>query len=215
MTTTDLDLYDVAYLAGGLDRVVDTAIVELVRRGALRVHRPGQLATADLARRHPVEAAVLDAVGPTGHRSVDTIRWRLLGDDRLVSVGRKLRDRGLVGRGVAVRLRRGRPRLALTRLGRKVLAQAGESSGIDAEILRVARDGRAAMADATLRADIFQPPPTAPVVPRSRRPKGWDSAEIAARRAGVYGVAGAGTAGGGWDAGGFDGGGGGGDGGGF
>ena len=30
MTTPDLDLYDVAYLAGGRDRVVDTAIVALV-----------------------------------------------------------------------------------------------------------------------------------------------------------------------------------------
>src|SRR5918997_478829 len=73
----DLDLYDAAFLAGGPARVVDTALVALVRAGKLRIHSPGQLATADLTRRHPVEAAVLDAVGPTGHRSVDTIRWRL------------------------------------------------------------------------------------------------------------------------------------------
>ena len=69
----DLDLYDVAFLAGGPARVVDTALIALVRAGRLRIHSPGQLATADLTRRHPVEAAVLDAVGPTGHRSVDTI----------------------------------------------------------------------------------------------------------------------------------------------
>ena len=56
--------------------MVDTAVVALVRSGRVRVHSPGQLATADLSRRHPVDAAVLDVVGPRGHRSVDTIRWR-------------------------------------------------------------------------------------------------------------------------------------------
>jgi hypothetical protein len=216
MTAPHLDVYDVAFLAGGPKRVVDTAIVELVRRGALRVHRPGQLATASLARRHAVEAAVLDAVGPTGHRSVEMVCWRLLGDERLLDIGRRLRDRGLVGRGVAARLPGGSRRLTPTRAGRKVLARAGELPGIDAEILRVARGGRADLADARLRASIFEPPDTEPVIPRSRRPKRWDSAEIAAQRTGVYGVAGGGATVGHWDVGGFDGGGGGGgDGGGF
>ena len=59
---SDLDLYDLAWLAGGPDRVVDTALVALLRSGRIRAHAPGVLATVALARRHPVEAAVLDAV---------------------------------------------------------------------------------------------------------------------------------------------------------
>src|SRR5829696_7391544 len=102
MTAPALDVYDIAFLTGGANRAVETAIVALVEAGRLRVHSPGQLATADLTRRHPVEAAVLDAVGPTGHRSVDTILWRLLDDDRLLEVGHRLRRKGLVGRTGAV-----------------------------------------------------------------------------------------------------------------
>ena len=70
----DLDIYDVAFVAGGRERVVDTAVLVLVRSGRVRVHAPGQLATVDATRRNPVEAAVLDAMGVTGHRSIDTIR---------------------------------------------------------------------------------------------------------------------------------------------
>jgi uncharacterized protein (TIGR04222 family) len=122
-----LDLYDVAFLAGGPTRVVDTALVVLVRAGKVRIHSPGQLATADLTRRHPVEAAVLDAVGPAGHRSVDTVRWRLADDDRLLHLGRRLRSAGLLGRaGALVPWRRSdRGALTPTRAGRRVLRELG------------------------------------------------------------------------------------------
>jgi|1186.fasta_scaffold05424_4 hypothetical protein len=96
--TRDLDVYDIACLAGGRDRMVDAALVALVQSGRVRVHRPGQLATVGLARRHPVEAAVLDAVGPVGHRSVDTVRWRLAADERLLEATRRLHREGLLGR---------------------------------------------------------------------------------------------------------------------
>ena len=74
---------------------MDTALVALVQTGRVRVHCPGQLATVDLTRRHPVEAAVLDAIGPAGHRSIDTIRWRVAGDERLLDVGHRLQEAGL------------------------------------------------------------------------------------------------------------------------
>ena len=93
-----LDVYEIACLAGGPDRVVDTALVALVQSGRVLVRRPGQLATADLSRRHPVEAAVLDAVGTVGHRSADTIRWRVAGDERLLEVVHRLQREGLLGR---------------------------------------------------------------------------------------------------------------------
>jgi hypothetical protein len=215
VTTHDLDVYDVAYLAGGPDRVVDTAVVALVRGGRVRVHVPGHLATVDLSRRHPVEAAVLDAVGPRGHRSVDTIRWRSLQDERLLDVGRTLQRAGLLGRLGAVLPRRRGPGdgLAPTRAGRRVLQEYADRSLGDPEATRVALGGRSAMGDAKLRAAIFERPDTTPVIPRRRRPSRrevLENPELAAYWAGSHGVAGGIYLGGG-----FDGGGGGGDGGGL
>jgi uncharacterized protein (TIGR04222 family) len=69
------DLYEIAYLAGGPRRVVETAVVALVENGRLRVDRAtGRLHVVDASRRHPVEAVVLDAVGPRG-RSVWGLVW--------------------------------------------------------------------------------------------------------------------------------------------
>jgi hypothetical protein len=159
----DLDLYDIAFLAGGPARVVDTALVALVRAGRLRIPSPGLLATVDLTRRHPVEAAVLDAVGPAGHRSVDTIVWRLADDDRLGDVARRLRRTGLLGRlGVRRRLAGKHRPPAPTRAGRRVLREfSGCPGGADPEATRVALGGREAMADQRLRAAVFDRPTTA------------------------------------------------------
>jgi hypothetical protein len=190
MSAPRLDAYEIAFLAGGPDRVVDTAVVALVRAGKVRIHSPGQLATADLVRRHPVEAAVLDAVGPTGHRSVDTVRWRLRDDDRLLDVGRRLRDAGLLGRtGAALRVLRGdRQALARTRAGSRTLREIREQLPTgDPEVLRVAFGGRAAMTDAALRAGIFERPATALVPPRpGRRSRAIDHSDpqLAAYRTG-------------------------------
>ena len=211
---TDLDLYDIAYLAGGPDRVVDTAVVALVRSGRLRVHSAGQLATAELSRRHPVEAAVLDAVGPTGHRSVDTIRWRMIDDDRLLDVGRRLQRDHLLGRIGAVfpRGRGGHRALAPTRAGKRVLHDHAERMLGDPEATRVALGGREAMTDTKLRAWIFEPPDTTPVIPPARR---WtrrdytDDPSVAAYRTGGISHGGAYGDGAGGFGGGFDGGGGG------
>lgn len=217
MTAPDLDLYDVAYLAGGRDRVVDTAVVALVRSGRIRVHSPGQLATADLSRRHPVEAAVLDVVGPKGHRSVETIRWRLLGDERLLDVGRNLQRAGLLGRlGAVLPLKGGRrDGLAPTRAGKRALQEYADRSLGDPEATRVALAGRSAMGDAKLRASIFEPPDTTPPdIPRRRRPSRREmreNPELAAYWTGAQGAAGGIFIGGAIDGGGgFDGGGGGG-----
>jgi hypothetical protein len=163
------DLYDVAFLAGGPARVVDTAVVALVRAGRIRIASPGQLATADLTRRHPVEAAVLDAVGPTGHRSVDTVRWRLADDDRLLAISRRLRSAGLIGRLGALGLRGHRPPTP-TRAGRRVLRRLCHETGwADAEVARVALGGRAAMTDTRLWAEVFERPSTALVPGRPGR----------------------------------------------
>ncbi|HET6394176.1 MAG TPA: TIGR04222 domain-containing membrane protein [Blastococcus sp.] len=190
MTAPVLDLYDIACLAGGPDRVVDTALVALVEAGHIRVHSPGQLATTDLSRRHPVEAAVLDAVGPTGHRSVDTIRWRLHDDDRLLEVCHRLQRAGLLGRtgAVVVLLHGHRRALAPTRAGRRALHELrsrAEVSG-QTELVRVALEGPQQLGN-RLRAEIFERPMTTLPPPRpGHRSRGVDHSDphLAAYRPG-------------------------------
>jgi hypothetical protein len=184
-----LDVYEIAYLAGGPDRVVDTALVALVSDARLRLTAPGELATSSLVRRHPVEAAVLDAVGPAGHRSVETVRWRLAGDDRMLDVGRRLRDAGLVGSSPVPIARRSRWRLVPTYAGRHLLhelrdAPPADSLGVDPEVLTVALHGREAMADRRLGAEIFEQPARAVATGLPGRPPsgldfadGWQTAQ--------------------------------------
>ena len=161
-----LDVYEIASLAGGQVRLVDTALVALVEAGRLRVTTPGCLATVSLARRHPVEAAVLDAVGPTGHRSVETVRWRLATDDRVLDVDRRLRDAGLLGApGVLPAARRCKWRLAPTYAGRHLLHELCDDPPEDrvapgTSAMTVALHGREHMADQALCASIFEPPPS-------------------------------------------------------
>jgi hypothetical protein len=178
--TAPLDVYDIAFLAGGADRTVDTAVVALVLGGRLRVHPPGRLAGVDLSRRHPVEAAVLDACPPIGHRSVDTISWRLVDDDRLLDIGRRLHKAGLLGRiSAAASVLHGVHRaLAPTRAGHRVLRELpnGPSLG-HPEVVRVAVGGREAMTDARLRSDIFELPVTTLGPPGHRRPHDIDHSD--------------------------------------
>ena len=174
----DLDVYDIAFLAGGAERVVDTALVALVESGRVRVHAPGELAVVDPARAHPVEAAVMDAVGTQGHRSIDTIRWRLADDTRIGDLGRSLSSAGLLRR----RLRFGRRApdgqdWSLTASGREALDRLSERRPpVDRSgALHVALYGRATMPDADLRASIFERP--LPPLPPAER-----GAELRRRR---------------------------------
>jgi hypothetical protein len=216
-TATELDVYEAAYVAGGPDRVVDAALVALVRSGRVRVHSPGELATAELTRRHPVEAAVLDAVGPSGHRSAETIRWRALKDARLTDLGQKLRADGLVaGSRPIAAIRRGTEKGQPTRAGKRLLAELDARYASGPDEWRVALGGRQAMADRALCASIFeQPRTTDPVSRRSyrREQRAAQAADpgIAAARTHLAALGGGAALGFGGDGGGDGGGGGGGD----
>jgi uncharacterized membrane protein YgcG len=213
------DLYEIAYLAGGPRRVVETAVVALVENGRLRVDRAtGRLHVVDPHRRHPVEAVVLDAVGPRG-RSVWGLVWRARSDPRLATVADGLARDGLLTRrgGVDARERSFWTLSGLTRAGRAALRQVRQSppsppvTGGD-PALAVALAGPSAWG-AELHTAVFDPPP--PYLPT---PPGQSVREVRRSRSGVYPHGGsAGWAGGGWG-GGFGGdcgggGGGGGDGG--
>ncbi|HZB21437.1 MAG TPA: TIGR04222 domain-containing membrane protein [Blastococcus sp.] len=167
MTTPGLDVYDIAYLAAGPDRVVDTALVALVETGRVRVQPPGQLTVAELARRHPVEAAVLDAVGTRGHRSVDVVRWRLADDDRVFAIGRRLVSAGLLSRWARGRRRTGRLPVP-TAAGRQVLRDLAAEPPTDpasdgGTSVLVALHGRDRLSDELKRSLVFEsvPVPTA------------------------------------------------------
>jgi hypothetical protein len=158
--TPQLDLYQTAYLAGGPDRVVDTALVVLVSRGQVRVSAPGELATVDLTRRHAVEAAVLDAIGPAGFRSVETIRWRLSTDQRIEGLPRALRDDGLLTSSrLHMTPHRPRPPRLATKAGVLALDELRHSEPAG-DAWRVALDGLDALPDQQLRSSIFEQPPS-------------------------------------------------------
>ena len=180
-----LDVYDIACLAGGPDRIIDTAIVALVQSGRVRVHRPGQLATVQLSRRHAVEAAVLDAVGPSGHRSIDTIRWRLATDDRVLDVARRLQCDGLLGHThrLVPHLSGGRSSPAPTAEGRRVLRRLEAQPPTDdvapgTDAMLVALHGPERLSDPVFRTDVFAT--TRTVTPFRRGSRSADPSEAAA-----------------------------------
>jgi hypothetical protein len=178
--TRTLDVYEIACLAGGQDRMIDAALVALVQSGRVRAVHPGQLATVGLARRHPVEAAVLDAVGPVGHRSIDTIRWRVGADERLLDVASRLQRAGLLGRHHP-HLPGGRsdgPTLAGRRELHRLSAEPPQDDvapGTDA--MDVALHGRGGWPDHDPRAEIFL---TREVRPFSHGSRSGDPSEAAA-----------------------------------
>lgn len=173
----ELDLYEFAFLAGGRERVIDTAVVVLVESGRLRAHPPGELSMVGAYRRHPVEAAVLDAVGARGHRSVDTIRWRAVNDDRITGLARPLADAGLLRR----RPLRRRGQWSPTRAGRAVLRRGlpADPALDGGSAVAVAQHGSTAMTDTALRAAVFERPSpprlSAGEIGRRIRQSRWDA----------------------------------------
>jgi hypothetical protein len=183
--SSDLDLYEIAYLAGGPERAVDTALVALVQTGRIRVHSPGRFAAAGLSRRHPVEAAVLDAIGQAGHRSVDTILWRLADDERLLDVEDRLRKAGLLRRGRWLGRRHtvDRRLMVRTAAGRLTLRRLSAEQPTDlvaagTDAMAVALDGRTRRRDRELCAAVFEGPRE--VRPFHRRTRSHSRGEAAA-----------------------------------
>jgi hypothetical protein len=183
--SSDLDLYEIAYLAGGAERAVDTALVTLVQTGRIRVHSPGRFAAVGLRRRHPVEAAVLDAIGQAGHRSVDTILWRLADDERLLDVEDRLRKAGLLRRGRWLGRRHTVDHRLIVRTvaGRRTLRRLSAEQPTDlvapgTDAMAVALGGQERLGDRALCAAVFEGPRE--VRPFHRRSQSHSRGEAAA-----------------------------------
>jgi hypothetical protein len=200
------DLYDIAYLAGGLPRVVDAAVVALIRSGRVRAGEGGRLAVVSSVRRHPVEAAVLDVIGPRERRSVHSVRWRLESDQRLLAIGDRLAQEGLVRTGG----RWSRRPVIRTVAGRRLLRRLTAEPPTDlvapgTGALTVALQGADRLGDQELYRRIFGP---GPVAPSRAAGRWWTGGDARGTHPCAYG--GAGGWGGDGGCGGFDGGGGGG-----
>ncbi len=166
--TRPLDVYDAAVLAGGFPRLVDTALVAMVESGRVHIEPSGEFRADSSSARHPVEAALLDAVGTRGHRSVETIGWQVLHDQRMDHEFRHLTTDGLVRRALPSRLI-GKTHAHPTAAGRRALRQFAERPPADGgSAVQVALHGRGAIADHRLHDEIFDRPSVV-LPPRSAR----------------------------------------------
>ncbi len=158
--TRTLDVYEMAYLAGGPRQATEAAVVSLIEAGVLRATRPtGELMLIERRPCVDLEAAVLDAVGVRGCSLIGTVCWRLRDDVRLTSIGQRLRKGGLLARDRGSKSMRPRfwSALSLTSAGRRTLRQLRRelaSSATDG--LRVSLWGPQAMRDHALRAALFE-----------------------------------------------------------
>lgn len=90
-----LDQYEIAFLAGGKQRVAEVAIAELIDRGAVRVNSTGRIYEADpSARFGPFAASVgtISAAGVTTH----ALRAAIAGDPGMAAIAARVRADGLV-----------------------------------------------------------------------------------------------------------------------
>lgn len=149
-TPESLDLYEVAFLAGGPGRVADTVVIALCERGRLLM-RASRVRAADTAHgeeeaRHPLERAVLGMCDRS--RSTAQVRAALLRSLEIEGIGQRLASLGLVT-GL-----RHRP----TRAGRRRVKAARQDTGFP----RYVFDGPAALPAGPVRRGVVdaRPVPT-------------------------------------------------------
>ncbi|MFD9412736.1 TIGR04222 domain-containing membrane protein [Streptomyces sp. NPDC059989] len=147
----DLDVYDVAFLAGGARRVAESAMVALNRRGLLVVHDARVRTVDGELPGHAVERRVLAFCGRT--RSVEAVRADLQRSLEAYEIGRRLAAWGLV-KGADRRV---------TRSGRRHLEAAGHNTSIPEYVLRGATsllDAKARRPAGHTQAATHRPRPT-------------------------------------------------------
>jgi hypothetical protein len=152
---TKLDVYEIACLCGGPQRVALAAVVAMQQDGRIKISRTRhRVQIAHRTAGHPVEQAVLAAVPDSG-QVPGPVLHDVAHSAALAELIDGLRQHGLVGQHSLT----GHPRLsAAGRQARKELEDSGPKVARDR---RVAVLGASGIADAVLR-DIVQTPDPAP-----------------------------------------------------
>ncbi|MEU0882695.1 TIGR04222 domain-containing membrane protein [Lentzea sp. NPDC005914] len=92
-----LDMDELAYLAGGPRRVVETAIARLLTAGELRTSRRGTVqATSATSSLNAVDRAVITDSQRYTNRTVSLMIASVSKDDAVTAIGRRLEEMGLV-----------------------------------------------------------------------------------------------------------------------
>jgi hypothetical protein len=167
-SVSDLDVYEIAYLCGGTERVALAVVAAMQQDGRIAISRTRhRVRVARRTASQPVERAVLDAVPATGK-----VLGQLLHDVAHATAVQALidglRQDGLVGHHSLT----GHPHLSAA--GRKARAELEDSGAKMPPERRVAVLGTSGIADAGLR-DIFQtpdPPPGGKLLPKTHKTAG-------------------------------------------
>ncbi|NGO74661.1 TIGR04222 domain-containing membrane protein [Streptomyces sp. YC504] len=128
----DLGVYDVAFLAGGPQRVADSAIIALNRRGLVVVLASRVRAVDGEHPEHAVERAVL--VFCRRSKVINAVRAAVQRSPEVEEIGRRLAARGLVAGS----------RRRVTRAGRRHLQAARDDASVPQYVLggaTISRDG--------------------------------------------------------------------------
>jgi hypothetical protein len=162
-SVSELDVYEIAFLCGGAERVALAAVVAMQEDGRITISRTRH--RVQVARRRasqPVERAVLDAV-PDAGRVLGQLLHGVAHSAAVQELIDGLRRDGLAGQHSLA----GHPHLSAA--GRKARTEL-EGSGVKVpRERRVAVLGTSGIADAGLR-DIFEtsdPPPGGKLLPRT------------------------------------------------
>ncbi|MFD8865645.1 TIGR04222 domain-containing membrane protein [Streptomyces sp. NPDC059590] len=140
-----LDIYDIAYLAGGPRRVARTALIQLRERGAIKFifSRMRALRAVDPAD-HAVERAIIKKCHPAGAYAFSAVE-KVRGGPEMKKIGRRLASYGLLSRS----------RKHLTPAGERELEAARQEGLLPAYVF----DGLAAVEDERLRKAVWKATP--------------------------------------------------------
>ncbi|MEV2250479.1 TIGR04222 domain-containing membrane protein [Streptomyces sp. NPDC050147] len=117
-----LDVYDIAWLAGGPRRVVECAVIGLAERGLLRLRASRVCALGEETPEHPVERALIAACPQS--RGTASVCAELRESPEVEEIGARLAEWGLVTRS----------RHQLTRVGKQRLQTAEEDGTLAAYV---------------------------------------------------------------------------------
>ena len=171
---SELDVYEIAYLCGGAERVALAAVVAMREDGRITISRTRhRVQVAHRRASQPVERAVLDALPNTGQ-----VLGQLLRDVAhsiaVLELIDGLRQHGLVGRHSLA----GHPHLSAA--GRKARAELEDPGVPVPRERRVAVLGVSGIDEPGLR-DIFEtpdPPPGGKLLPKTHKTAGTNGDDV-------------------------------------